>query len=903
MRSQVGKPAGRALHGPTQDYTQVHKLSAPYTHSPRHHGQHDVYGSNTPAHHQHHHHWHKFSGTTVCIIVTVIGVLIAGGLVAAITVDSSTEDHAAVHVVIDPSPIIAPVPRPVDLFRVADNASPVPPVSGPGFTCPPSESIERDRASGQPTGRCKPTIRAPNGTHPDMVDWTVDPRGNFFRFASGRWIDAALPQASRFFGVATESNEQIMKERMILATAETVTPTPVGSFVRSCMRHNSRFPADVRLARQADLAAVAAIDEHVGLLTSGSESEFDIMRAIAIWHQLGHVTPVRFSATPSPINSASLVLLLESLEYGPLESIPTDRQSDIVNMLLADFNADGSAIPSPAQQHVDAVIAISNVLVSRASTDFASVDLIEYVRRYYASHAFSPEALRRQFSLLKWDSFFGAAASASRLSDQDTRAWINWSDQAETWVWDTEQLAILNAASRQFSIEQWKAYFLFLARLGMGDMTSTLWLTPAGAAITRSPDALRPSHAAHEHLGAHRATRPTAKPERNHPRWATASVTIDHVGLTGAGLQGEVQAAPSATESSYESGSGSVFSSLEPHEIASQNSFDYCVKQAHVYLPSLVDDLFTRAVLSDAKRQQIRRVVLDTLAGLTRHVQSVAAFTTAGRLALVRKFESTRILVGAPDYSGVRGGAPFAGQLFAGDHWENVYLARQLAMKHNLLRCVASFAAWQDSAAFDMPAYVANAYCAPRQQTITVLAGITTKPFDGNTEAPYSDASLFAGLGSIIGHEFWHLVDANGRIFDNGGSLLPWLPVADDKVFVEYDNWIVNAYAVPLPLTGEIARSRQQVGEAAADVMGVIASFSALTARGSVTQDAIYEFLVFYAQMWANKETPESVHSRNVGDPHPLPETRVNMAVRLLTAWAKTYAKQLPPDRPRLLRV
>ena len=904
MRHSSRGPVLHVRKGPEQDYTStVHGLSAPYAHLVSHSAHYSDPDGHAHEHAiAHHRRWHEFSQQTVCVIVTVFGLLLAAGLVVAIAVDSPADDHPAVHVVIDPSPIVGPAPEPIDLFHTAE-AVQIDNPSTPGGVCAPSEVPEHDRVSGHVTGRCRPTIRAPNGTHPDMVDWTVEPKSNFFRFASGRWIDAAPAGASRFFGVASENNEQIMKERMILATAETVNPTPVGSFVRSCMRQNSHFPADVRQARAADLASLASLAGHVRLLTTGSETEFDVMRAIAIWHQLGHITPVRFSATPSPLESGKLVLLFEPLEYAPLESIPADKQADFVNLLLADYDADGTAVMSSAQEHVPAVIAISNLLISRASTDFASVDLGEYVKRYYPTHAFSSAALRRQFPLLKWDSFFDAAATTSRLSEDDSREWINWSNKAESWVWDTEQLAIINAASRQFTIEQWKAYFLFLARIGMGDATSTLWVTATGAALVRSADSVRPSHHADEHIGLHKPSRQPAKPSRNHPRWATAPIAIDHAGLVdGARATSNVQD-PYASETSYDGSSGSVFSSLEPHEIASQGSYDYCEKQARVYISSLVDDLFTQAVLSDAKRRQIRQVVVDTLAGLTRHVQTVQSFTATGRAALVRKFEATRILVGGPDYSGVRGGAPFASQTFALDYWENVLAARQAAMKHSLLRSVAPFAAWQDSCAFDMPANVANAYCAPHQQTISVLSGITTKPFDGNTEAPYSDASLFAGLGAIIGHEFWHLVDANGRMFDSGGSLLPWLPVADERVFVEYDGWIINTYAVPLPLTGEVARSRQQVGEAAADVMGLLAAFSALTARGTVTQDAAYEFFAFYAQMWANKETAESVHSRNAGDPHPLPEVRVNLAVRLLATWAKTYGKQLPPDRPRLLRV
>lgn len=859
-----------------------------------------------------------YSDSTLCIVFAVVAIALTT-LVVAVLLSDSTSDGHAVHVIIDPAPLVSPIapangvfrtddgPRSVDVDASQGNAAVVATPSLPVVTCPPSEQPERDPATGHVTGRCKATIRAPNGTHPDMVDWSVVPKANFYRFGSGAWINAAPAGSSRFFQVASEHNTAVWSDLIDVAVANTINPLPLGSFMQSCLRQHANFAIDAKRARLADLASFAAIDADVALLSTGSEDRFDVMRAIATWHQRGHMTPFHFSSTASLVQSKQLVLFIESLDYNVLDSIPEAEQADAVGALLANYDADGRPIASPAQQHVKTVIQISKLLVSRASRDFSSVDLPEYVRRYYSTHTFTPAELAKHFAVLNWRSFFGSVALASQLSADDTREWLNWIGQTDVWIWDTEQMAILDASVRQFSIEEWKAYFLFLARIGMGDVVSTLWSDAGVKFVARSASALRPSHHANEHIGQHRPTRAGVKPTNAHLLWRQAPLSIVRAAYGAVELvHVDARDGPSTSSSDLgpdDSSSGSAFSTLDPHELVHQGARDFCEEQAHMYLPTLIDDMVARAVLTDAKRTEIHAVVTDLIESYVKYVQLVPGLSVAGRAALVSHFRETVIRVGNADFSQIRGGEPYAGLLFTGDYWQNVLAGRAATARHEVQRCSAPFVAWQKSVPLSMAGIAVNAYCNVRDQTITLLPGILLKPFVGNSELAYSDASLFAGIGAIVGHELWHLVDAHGRIFDNGGSLLPWLPLADNKVFDEYDNWIIATYAVALPITGEIARSRQQVGEAAADVMGLTASYAALAARGSPSTQSNYEFCLFYAQMWASVETADSVHARNVDDPHPVGEVRVNMATRALPVWAGLFGKQLLVDRPRMLRV
>lgn len=967
-RAQVGVPID-PMDDASVNYERARKRE-------REHEQAARRTSHGPTHH-HHHHGGRLAIIVTAGVVCLFIFLIVGVALTSTTVDA--DDDTDTHVIYVPAPVApatAALRSPDDTFVFRTNQ--VPPQQQQQYqpseaqphtrevarvappTCPPSEIPEIDRVTGAPTGACRSQIHAPNGTHAAMVDLRADPRANYYRYASGAWLDAVPAGSSRFFGFAAQANEATLADVLDVSEANTWSPTPLGQFIRSCLAHYSSWQADADAARAHEAAQIAAIDDDVAQLaalvpivvptSSGTTSVFDVLAATARWHQIGYASPLAMAGVNSPVAMRRLVWLVEAPAADPLEFVDPSQRVALVQLILRDFDVLGTpADPATSTfaNQATAVVKLCAMLVSSANNDYANVNMREYVARYYTTHAFSRTELQRQTPHLRWDSLAHEMAETSGLTDTQSAAFASASTSNDYWIWDTQQLATLDAAVRQFSITEWRAFFAFIARLSVLDQLPHLFpsgpensglssqatgSSSASASASASTDTLsgtvsspsmrnsvtahvrRPDHHAGTHVGLPAEHTTSPRPHNHHPAWRSHRVrawpglsNLLSAAKTSRIVDGVAAAGGPSITSSQTYGSAEpsgAFSTLEPHEIARRAARDYCESQAALYVPELLDETFTRAVLTDIKQAQVRKIVTDVRDGVAAFYANAGFISRAGRQAIATKLASVRIRVGTPVYRDSLAGGPYGAVMLNENYCANTRKVRMAASRFALLRTIVPFDVWQDSSPFGMPSHVVNAYCDPREQTISILSGITTKPFDGNTVQPYSDASLLAGLGAIVGHELEHLLDANGRMFDDGGALTVWLSVADARPLVELDEWIIEAYAVKLPFTNELARSRLQVGEAAADIIGLHAAYLALVRRtgGAPSPASIAEFCLFYAQMWATAEDARTVAAKNAADPHPIPEVRVVKAISTLPAWSLLYGKMLPTNRPRLLR-
>jgi putative endopeptidase len=187
-----------------------------------------------------------------------------------------------------------------------------------------------------------------------------------------------------------------------------------------------------------------------------------------------------------------------------------------------------------------------------------------------------------------------------------------------------------------------------------------------------------------------------------------------------------------------------------------------------------------------------------------------------------------------------------------------------------------------------------NAYNNWLQNEIVFPAGILQPPFF-NAEA--DDAINYGAIGAVIGHEITHGFDDQGAKFDLEGNLKDWWTPADLKNFESRSDCVVKQFSgfevePGLNMTGKLVS-----GESIADLGGLTVAYAAFqkSLQGKPRPADIdgfspeQRFFLGWAQVWAEKYTPESARLQAQSDPHPLSRFRVNGPLSNMPEFASAF--------------
>jgi putative endopeptidase len=187
-----------------------------------------------------------------------------------------------------------------------------------------------------------------------------------------------------------------------------------------------------------------------------------------------------------------------------------------------------------------------------------------------------------------------------------------------------------------------------------------------------------------------------------------------------------------------------------------------------------------------------------------------------------------------------------------------------------------------------------NAYNSSLRNEIVFPAGILQAPFF-NPDA--DDAINYGGIGAVIGHEITHGYDDSGSNFDLHGNLKNWWTPADKKNFDERATCVVDQFSgyeveKGLNITGKLVS-----GESIADLGGLFVAYDAFekSLKGKPRPADIdgfspeQRFFLGWAQVWAEKYTPEAARLQTQSDPHPLSRFRVNGPMSNMPQFAEAF--------------
>lgn len=209
-------------------------------------------------------------------------------------------------------------------------------------------------------------------------------------------------------------------------------------------------------------------------------------------------------------------------------------------------------------------------------------------------------------------------------------------------------------------------------------------------------------------------------------------------------------------------------------------------------------------------------------------------------------------------------------------------------------RNIADIGKPTDKTRWGMNPPLVNASYNPIANDITFPAGILQPPFF-NFQA--DDAINYGGIGGVIGHEISHGFDDSGSKYGPDGNLKSWWTDEDRRKFDERANCVVEQFNGYEVLPGLNLNGKLTLGENIGDLGGLNISYTAFmnSLKGKERPANIdgftpeQRFFLGWAQVWADKSTPESARQRVLGDSHSAAMWRVNGPLSNMPEFAQAF--------------
>ena len=219
-------------------------------------------------------------------------------------------------------------------------------------------------------------------------------------------------------------------------------------------------------------------------------------------------------------------------------------------------------------------------------------------------------------------------------------------------------------------------------------------------------------------------------------------------------------------------------------------------------------------------------------------------------------------------------------------------------------RQIAKLTKGVDRNEWGMTPQTINAYYRPTWNEIVFPAAILQPPF---FDSAVDDAFNYGAIGSIIGHEFSHGFDDQGRKFDGAGALRDWWAEADAVAYSERAAALVEQYEAFEPLPDASINGKLTLGENIGDLAGLTMAYRAYKnaerktwgEAGAPLIDGYtsdQRFFIGFAHAWRGSYRDEALGELLLRDPHSPGKFRVIGVLRNLDAFYSAFDVQ-PGDK------
>jgi putative endopeptidase len=322
------------------------------------------------------------------------------------------------------------------------------------------------------------------------------------------------------------------------------------------------------------------------------------------------------------------------------------------------------------------------------------------------------------------------------------------------------------------------------------------------------------------------------------------------------------------------------------------------VSVVDIALGEVVGKLYVDNFFQEAAKQRMDHLIENLREAFRVGINELEWMTPETKLRAQEKLASFSTKIGYPDewkdYSAL--------VVDRNDLVGNVMRSRRLEHARELAKLGQSI----DRGEWFMTPHTVNAYYNPGMNEIVFPAAILQPPFF-NVEA--DDAVNYGAIGAVIGHEFSHGFDDQGRKYDGNGNLDDWWTEADAAAFNARAERIVAQYNAIEVLPGKFLNGEFTLGENIGDISGLAVAYKAyqMSLEGreapviaGFTGDQ--RFFIGWAQGWRRLYRDENLEVRLTSDSHSHSEARTNQVVRNFDAWHDAFnvgenaALYLPPE-------
>jgi len=452
-----------------------------------------------------------------------------------------------------------------------------------------------------------------------------------------------------------------------------------------------------------------------------------------------------------------------------------------------------------------------------------------------------------------------AAASIVALETQIAeRQWAQVQNRNRELIYSNQfELAQAQELLQSFSLEAWLQGF-GLAPPKKLVIAQTSYFESLGALITSTPMATWQAYLRFHVLS-------------SFAPYLTASISEENFEFRGKALRGQESQAPR-----WKRGVRLVNSSIG--EVLGRRYVDeYFSESAKQEIAQLVENL-----------REAFRVSIDDLDWMSPETKAAAQQKLKGFLPKLGYPDTWR------DFSSL--------ELDAASLIGNVRAARKLNHEYALARLSRPV----DRGEWSYPPQTVNAFYRPTHNSITFPAGILQAPMFAQGVDP---AMNYGAIGSIIGHEFSHGFDDQGRKFDGEGLLRNWWSDEDAEKYKRRAEVLIAQYANFKPFEDASINGELTLGENIGDLAGVTMAYKAFELSGYADGPDIdglsprQRFFIGYAIAFRGKVREPYLRELLVRDNHSPYEYRVRGVLPNMPAFYEAFnvgvedAMYMPPEQ------
>lgn len=295
------------------------------------------------------------------------------------------------------------------------------------------------------------------------------------------------------------------------------------------------------------------------------------------------------------------------------------------------------------------------------------------------------------------------------------------------------------------------------------------------------------------------------------------------------------------------------------------------VQLASRQLGDAVGKAYVERHFPPSSKARMERMISDLRAAYRESIDKLAWMTPETRQAAQAKLAKFGSKIGYPerwrDYSSV--------SLSAGDLVGNLRRTESFAHGYAADRLNKPV----DRNEWLMSPQTVNAYYQSTSNEIVFPAAILQPPF---FDPAADDAHNYGSIGSIIGHEFSHGFDDQGRKFDGDGRLRDWWTPTDAAQYTARTKRLIARYNGFRPLPNFSINGELTLGENIADLAGLTMAHRAwrlaLKGRDAPAIDGFsgeQRFFIGFAAAFRGMDRPRGLQAQLLSDPHSPDEYRV----------------------------